>query len=54
MYYLTKMNVEYIHHLIKHENIKVELSKMNNKKKLIQILINHYNNKHSKNLLLVM
>ena len=48
MCYLRKMNLNYLHHLINHENIFVSVSDINNKKIIINLLINHYRSKRPK------
>ena len=53
MYYLNKMNVNYLHHLVHIERINLSDDEYNNKKKIISRLINHYNNKRSHDLYLI-
>ena len=53
MYYLNKMSVEYLTHLIHIEQINLPAGE-NNKKKLISLLTNHYKNKYNHQLYLVM
>lgn len=52
MYYLNKMNLSLLNHLIKHEKIILNAEYLYDKKNIIEILINHYNNKKI-NLILV-
>ena len=51
MIYLSKMNLKYLHHLINHENIKITLDVVNNKKILIKILIDYYTSKKPQKIL---
>lgn len=48
MCYLRKMNLNYLHHLVNHENILIPSDYINNKKIIIKLLINHYRSKKPK------
>ena len=45
MCYLRKMNLNYLQHLVNHENILISNDHITNKKIIINLLINHYRNK---------